>query len=114
MLVRLRQRVRITHCQHGLSGYTRFNTRGPREYGMALEWHAGWKLWNGLDCYQVIEQLVLIEENALSATTSGKAWRREWDSNPRYSLKYTRFPSVRLKPLGHLSAAKRDKLNLAH
>ena len=30
-------------------------------------------------------------------------WRREWDSNPRYSLKYTRFPSVRLKPLGHLS-----------
>ena len=34
-------------------------------------------------------------------------WRREWDSNPRYSLKYTRFPSVRLKPLGHLSAAIR-------
>jgi hypothetical protein len=30
-------------------------------------------------------------------------WRREWGSNPRYSLKYTRFPSVRLKPLGHLS-----------
>ena len=32
-------------------------------------------------------------------------WRREWDSNPRYSLKYTRFPSVRLKPLGHLSVS---------
>ena len=30
-------------------------------------------------------------------------WRREWDSNPRYALTYTRFPSVRLKPLGHPS-----------
>src|SRR5215831_3505654 len=32
-----------------------------------------------------------------------KLWRREWDSNPRYPLRYTRFPSVRLQPLGHLS-----------
>src|SRR4026208_258470 len=31
-------------------------------------------------------------------------WRREWDSNPRYGFPYTRFPSVRLQPLGHLSA----------
>ena len=31
------------------------------------------------------------------------AWRREWDSNPRYGFPHTRFPSVRLKPLGHLS-----------
>ena len=31
------------------------------------------------------------------------AWRREWDSNPRKSYPLTRFPSVRLKPLGHLS-----------
>src|ERR1041385_1055979 len=30
-------------------------------------------------------------------------WRRGWDSNPRYAFTYTRFPSVRLKPLGHLS-----------
>src|SRR4029453_18636260 len=29
--------------------------------------------------------------------------RREWDSNPRYGFPYTRFPSVRLKPLGHPS-----------
>src|SRR5258706_4331800 len=34
-------------------------------------------------------------------------WRREWDSNPRYALTYTRFPSVRLKPLGHLSVQNR-------
>src|SRR4051812_3781417 len=32
-------------------------------------------------------------------------WRREWDSNPRYGFPYTRFPSVRLKPLGHPSDA---------
>ena len=32
-------------------------------------------------------------------------WRREWDSNPRYGFPHTRFPSVRLKPLGHLSGA---------
>src|ERR1051325_7445038 len=31
------------------------------------------------------------------------SWRRGWDSNPRYAFTYTRFPSVRLKPLGHLS-----------
>ncbi len=29
--------------------------------------------------------------------------RRERDSNPRYSCLYTRFPVVRLQPLGHLS-----------
>jgi hypothetical protein len=31
--------------------------------------------------------------------------RREWDSNPRYGCPYTRFPSVRLQPLGHPSSA---------
>ena len=39
-------------------------------------------------------------------------WRREWDSNPRYGCPYTRFPSVRLQPLGHLSAVLRASLNL--
>jgi hypothetical protein len=34
---------------------------------------------------------------------SVERWRREWDSNPRYGFPYTRFPSVRLKPLGHPS-----------
>ncbi len=41
--------------------------------------------------------------------TSGVApggWRTEWDSNPRYAFTHTRFPSVRLKPLGHLSGAR--------
>src|ERR1700760_2109680 len=30
-------------------------------------------------------------------------WRRERDSNPRYSFLYTHFPGVRLQPLGHPS-----------
>ena len=30
-------------------------------------------------------------------------WRRERDSNPRYSCLHTRFPSVLFKPLRHLS-----------
>ena len=30
-------------------------------------------------------------------------WRRDGDSNPGEALTPTRFPSVRLKPLGHLS-----------
>ncbi len=34
-----------------------------------------------------------------------KKWRRGWDSNPRYGYPYTRFPSVLLKPLGHLSTS---------
>src|SRR6185369_10639196 len=34
-------------------------------------------------------------------------WRTGWDSNPRDGFPSTRFPSVRLQPLGHLSASKR-------
>ncbi len=34
-------------------------------------------------------------------------WRRERDSNPRYGFPQTRFPSVRLQPLGHPSAGAR-------
>src|SRR5271154_2004174 len=44
-----------------------------------------------------------------------KEWRRGWDLNPRLSFPNTRFPSVLLKPLGHLSARtalqKPNKLN---
>src|SRR5262245_12295541 len=29
--------------------------------------------------------------------------RKEWDSNPRYPLRYTRFRGERLQPLGHPS-----------
>lgn len=33
----------------------------------------------------------------------GAAWRRGWDSNPRYHLWYTPLAGERLRPLGHLS-----------
>src|SRR5215831_1572517 len=35
--------------------------------------------------------------------------RREWDSNPRWSYPHTRFPSVLLQPLGHLSVVYKFK-----
>jgi site-specific DNA recombinase len=37
-------------------------------------------------------------------------WRTGRDSNPRYRFRYTRFPSVRLQPLGHLSIWKRGTI----
>jgi hypothetical protein len=40
---------------------------------------------------------------AKNSNDFNELWRREWDSNPRYGFPYTRFPSVRLKPLGHPS-----------
>src|SRR5947207_6297517 len=43
------------------------------------------------------------ERKAASCREVLRRWRREWDSNPRYGFPYTRFPSVRLKPLGHPS-----------
>ena len=44
---------------------------------------------------------------AVGVPRSGLKWRRERDSNPRYGFPYTRFPSVRLQPLGHLSGGPR-------
>ena len=44
-----------------------------------------------------------IDDNTILSAISITCWRREWDSNPRYGFPHTRFPSVRLKPLGHLS-----------
>ena len=44
------------------------------------------------------------QKNETRGATSGlRMWRRERDSNPRYGCPHTRFPSVRLRPLGHLS-----------
>src|SRR6267154_4763892 len=44
-----------------------------------------------------------IDDITILSAISMTCWRREWDSNPRYGFPHTRFPSVRLKPLGHLS-----------
>jgi hypothetical protein len=53
----------------------------------------------------------LIERKSRRVTAT-YGWRREWDSNPRYGFPYTRFPSVRLQPLGHPSAKVRAPARL--
>ena len=42
----------------------------------------------------------------LASVTCGAMWRRDGDSNPGEALTSTRFPGVRLKPLGHPSGEK--------
>src|ERR1700758_633020 len=37
---------------------------------------------------------------------AGKIWRRGWDLNPRYPLRYVRFRGGSFQPLTHLSALK--------
>ena len=51
----------------------------------------------------------LLKPKGISVLSEGRRefamrfWRRERDSNPRYGFPQTRFPSVRLQPLGHPS-----------
>jgi hypothetical protein len=42
---------------------------------------------------------------------TGISWRTDRDSNPGDGHPPTRFPSVRLRPLGHLSTGRADSLN---
>src|SRR5579859_5525027 len=49
-------------------------------------------------------QTIITPQYGLLCSQQRKGWRRDRDSNPGYPLRYTRFPSVRLQPLGHLSA----------
>ncbi len=44
-----------------------------------------------------------------SVPTQGLKWRRGRDSNPRWLLHHARFPSVCLKPLGHLSGGAQTR-----
>ncbi len=48
-------------------------------------------------------QALVADGSVNSVPTQGLKWRTGRDSNPRYPCRYTRFPSVRLQPLGHLS-----------
>src|ERR1019366_4609007 len=48
--------------------------------------------------WAILKKITATEKNPKTV------WRRGWDSNPRLSFPNTRFPSVLLKPLGHLSA----------
>src|SRR5262249_34053687 len=66
----------------------------------ATECFMGWLLWVRSRKLKIYSQFQL-------------DWRRGWDSNPRYGFPYTRFPSVRLKPLGHLSRTENRAGNIA-
>ena len=55
------------------------------------------------DLKRDIENGTESDSQSQACRTIWSDWRREWDSNPRYGFPHTRFPSVRLKPLGHLS-----------
>jgi hypothetical protein len=53
----------------------------------------------------------LARRNRLVRKNARLLWRRGWDSNPRLSFPNTRFPSVLLKPLGHLSEKQGSEPN---
>ena len=44
--------------------------------------------------------------------TSTREWRRGWDLNPRYPLRYVRFRGGSFQPLTHLSGCKNMPLFL--
>ena len=62
----------------------------------------GTHAWLHAECWPVWNQAAGCGQG--SEGLRGRSWRRERDSNPRYGFPYTRFPSVRLQPLGHPSA----------
>ncbi len=81
--------------------------RGPRRIlgPEAAVSGSGWSRLNGQDPAESRGFLRLCPSARWKSPQQQTEWRREWDSNPRYLLQYTRFPSVRLKPLGHLSGS---------
>jgi hypothetical protein len=48
-------------------------------------------------------RLSLFKNVKITSFSAEGAWRRDGDSNPGGALTPTRFPGVRLKPLGHPS-----------
>ena len=43
--------------------------------------------------------------DSLECESDKKIWRRGWDLNPRYPLRYVRFRGGSFQPLTHLSAS---------
>src|SRR6516164_845211 len=83
-------RARVFHNESGADVLDRPGRRKRREGSM------GFALW--VEC----QRLKIYSQFQLD-------WRRGWDSNPRYGFPYTRFPSVRLKPVGHLSGPEKSR-----
>jgi hypothetical protein len=60
-------------------------------------------------CFWALLRRDIAPELASNPASVG-GWRRERDSNPWYGFPYTRFPSVLLQPLGHLSVFRINNL----
>jgi site-specific DNA recombinase len=85
--------------------YSLYVSRKPAEQGQLLKMVLSNCAVDGASLYPTYRKpFDLIFQRAKM-----KKWRREWDSNPRYGFPYTRFPSVRLQPLGHLSSRGNKK-----
>jgi hypothetical protein len=65
--------------------------------------------FTGFQHFRAPERIVLV---CPGRVVRRAIWRRGWDSNPRDGFPPTRFPSVRLQPLGHPSV--RDCAKAAH
>lgn len=61
---------------------------------------------------QMSDKPQIENRNVLVLAHYGFLLRRGRDSNPRYGHPHTRFPSVRLKPLGHLTAGGEDQIRI--
>src|SRR6476659_5359969 len=57
----------------------------------------------GSDIAEISGELAPVKQVGRQQVQLLESWRTGWDSNPRYGFPYTRFPSERLQPLGHLS-----------
>ncbi len=95
-----RTQVRTTRTSASLSGRSAsaasiLGKQHDPETGKLIGGRSWGPIWGPL---RTINQLIIIIQCLIRSR-----WRREWDSNPRYGFPHTRFPSVRLKPLGHLS-----------
>src|ERR1700735_3870165 len=83
--------------------YVAFHRFGARELSELSGAPFG---WSGSGCRTPSAQ-----GHTLAPTGVIQIWRRGWDSNPRLSFPNTRFPSVLLKPLGHLSVLIVDQVS---
>jgi hypothetical protein len=85
--------------------------KSKKEFGWSALWITiqGTSIWRKKLCNRsttlLAQKCYLCSRYVLPCVRSGpfELWRRGWDSNPRLSFPNTRFPSVLLKPLGHLS-----------
>ena len=82
----------------------------PKLPGNDLIFHKLWPSWSGPGvtvAHQMTRCRCFLPDLAgftgSNCTAPLSLIRREWDSNPRWSFPHTRFPSVLLQPLGHLS-----------